>query len=96
MTSFLSRGISEYCKCGHHITDHEEDYTLPMNTSIGPVPICAHYYQCLSMVSEPEKCKCSLCLTKCKCNKFTPYRELNSDSHELEVKHYVLDDIIHD
>jgi hypothetical protein len=92
MTQFLSTGESEYCECGHHIEDHDED--SPPNGNIG-FSISANYVECLSLVSQ-SKCKCSFCLTKCKCNKFTPYRELNCDSHELEVKHYVLDDIIHD
>jgi len=81
MTSFLSTGESEYCECGHHIEEHDED--SPSNGNIG-FSISANYVQCLSLVSEPgSKCKCSFCLSRCKCNQFTPYQRLKAYSFEF-------------
>ena len=96
MTSFLSTGESKYCECTHSIFDREEDYNVPMCTS-SLLSTSVFYYQCNRYVSE--KCKCSRCLTRCKCNKFTPYDRLKPYSYELEVrreKRYVLDDVIDD
>ena len=49
MTSFLSTGESEYCQCGHHITDHEEGSDPSMNARIC---ISTNYYRC---------CECNQC-----------------------------------
>jgi len=80
MTRFLWTGESEFCVCSHHIEEHDEASPSSGNTE---VCISTNYCQCLSMVPESEKCKCSHCLTRCKCNKFTPYRELKPYSFEL-------------
>jgi len=74
LTNFLSTGESQYCECGHVVYDHEESYDVPMCTS-PLLNTSAFYHQCNRNVSDSQsKCECSRCLSRCKCNRFTPYR----------------------
>jgi hypothetical protein len=40
MTRFLWTGESEYCICGHHVTDHET-LQWPISLTERPVVICS-------------------------------------------------------
>jgi hypothetical protein len=63
MTRYLWTGESEYCTCGHHITDHETlQWPIIMLTE-HPVVICR------GGNNRPE-----LFIPTCHCDEFRPYR----------------------
>jgi hypothetical protein len=47
MTKFLWTGESEYCKCGHHVTEHETDIQASLlNVADPPTVYCRWDCQC--------------------------------------------------
>ena len=70
MTRYLWTRESEYCICGHHLTDHET-LQWPISLTENPVVICR----------GGNKTR----IRNCHCDKFRPYRTRIAREDEEEV-----------
>jgi hypothetical protein len=61
MTRYLWTGESEFCICGHHVTDHET-LQWPISLTERPVVICRGGNNKVGIINS------------CDCNEFRPYR----------------------
>jgi hypothetical protein len=76
MTRYLWTGESEFCICGHRITDHETCQTfIAIATQEPPTVSCGGGNKC----RVTQDCKCE-------CDEFRPYRIASED--EVIEKQY--------
>jgi hypothetical protein len=69
MAKFLWTGESEFCICGHHVTDHET-LQWPISLTEHPVVICRGGNKAYIIQS-------------CHCDEFRPYRIAREDEKEV-------------
>jgi hypothetical protein len=74
MTRFLWTGESEFCICGHHLTDHETSQ-WPVSITQPPMVICR--------ASGGDK---SHFIHTCHCDEFRPYRIAGEEDKEAIEK----------
>jgi hypothetical protein len=83
MTRFLWTGESEFCICGHHITEHTTTTTTPTTTSW----LCGLEPSLITCNGKDHKTGSSSNWRSCKCDGFKPYR-INQDPEEKEKEEY--------
>ena len=71
MTKFLWTGESEFCICGHHLTDHETSQSLISIITQSHIVIC----------KGGDK---SRLIWSCHCDEFRPHRVVGEQEEVLE------------
>jgi hypothetical protein len=81
MTHYIWTGESEYCTCGHHLTDHET-LQWPISLTEHPIVICKGEARCAFGSSSKRF------LSGCHCDEFRPYRTriLGEDDNQVIEK----------
>lgn len=78
MTRFLWTGESEYCICGHHVTDHETSQ-WPVSIAQPPMVICSSTRKLRAI--PIRNCHCE-------CDEFRPYRIAREDDYDEAIQNH--------